>query len=215
VVVQLVPTVQRLPMPHAPQAVLPQSTSVSVPFRTASVQLVAEQVRPVHTPLAQSLATTQAAVSLHGSGQPPPQSTSVSLPFVTRSEQVASWQAPPAHTLARQSCPLTQPSPVAHALHPEAPPQSMSVSSPFFVASKQLGARHRRSVPQTALAQSEATAHPSAVAHGEQIPPPQSTPVSGVVRRPSVHEEATQRPAWHPPPTQPPRSRRPSLARSP
>ena len=54
---------------HAP----PQSTSVSVPFFTASVQSGAEHffVALLHTPLVQSAAAAQVFVSAHLGHEPP------------------------------------------------------------------------------------------------------------------------------------------------
>jgi hypothetical protein len=69
----------------------PQSTSVSVPFFTVSLQAGTWQMPPVQTPLAQSPAPPQTLPSAHlfAGAQEPPQSTSVSVPFFTVSLQPA------------------------------------------------------------------------------------------------------------------------------
>ncbi len=60
---------------------------VSVPFLTASVQLGAAHLPPVHTPLAQSAGLEQ-LLSVPQGAQVPPQSTSASVPFFNPSTQV-------------------------------------------------------------------------------------------------------------------------------
>jgi hypothetical protein len=75
----------------------PQSTSVSVPFLTVSVQAAAAHLLPVHLPLpgnAQSVLATHVALTAHVAPQFPPQSTSVSVPSFTRSPHVAATQVP-------------------------------------------------------------------------------------------------------------------------
>src|SRR6202522_1987588 len=78
------------PTGHPP----PQSTPVSVPFWIPSVQVGAWQVRgePPHTPLAQSLATSQSVPVAQGAHAGPPQSTPVSAPSFTPSVQVRGTQ---------------------------------------------------------------------------------------------------------------------------
>src|SRR5207244_1575965 len=66
----------------------PQSTSVSKPFLTRSVQTGARQVT-LQTPLPQSPETTHFFPAVHLGHRPPPQSTSVSEPFCVVSAQVA------------------------------------------------------------------------------------------------------------------------------
>jgi hypothetical protein len=73
---QSVPTRQFKPAAHFGQ-VPPQSTSVSLPFRTLSVQLGAEQVT-LHTPAKQSVAAPHFLPVPHFPQLGPPQSTSVS-----------------------------------------------------------------------------------------------------------------------------------------
>ena len=82
------PALQAEPAPQRLQAVAPpQSTSVSPPFWTRSLQEGGWQTAAVQTPLWQSAARLQASPSAQ-SGQEPPQSTSVSLPFWTKSLQL-------------------------------------------------------------------------------------------------------------------------------
>jgi hypothetical protein len=82
-----------------PPQLPPQSTSVSLPFWTPSLQAAAAHFLATHLPLAGSAQSASLAQPLWG-GQPPqlpPQSTSVSLPFFTASPQVAATHAPCAH----------------------------------------------------------------------------------------------------------------------
>jgi hypothetical protein len=74
----------------------PQSTSLSEPFWTVSLQAAAAHLPPVHLPLTGSL---QSPLILHTpmTGQPlqlPPQSVSVSSPFLAPSPQLAATQSP-------------------------------------------------------------------------------------------------------------------------
>jgi len=72
----------------------PQSTAVSVPFFTVSVQLGVAHRPPAQTPLAQlppAAVPVPHILPFAQDGQAPPQSTSVSLPFFTRSVQLAGW----------------------------------------------------------------------------------------------------------------------------
>jgi len=124
----------------------PQSTSLSVPFFTLSVQTGAAHLVAVQTPLMQSPAPPQEALVLHFVAQVPPQSLSVSLPFFTPSMQLGVWHlravepAPAAQTCDWQSAPPAQLSPSSQGA--QAPPQSTSVSLLFFTPSMQLGAWH-------------------------------------------------------------------------
>jgi hypothetical protein len=70
-----------LPVEHLGQ-LPPQSTSLSLPFFTPSVQLGAAQVPMEHEPSAHCMPLVQRRPSAHG-GQLPPQSTSPSLPLRT------------------------------------------------------------------------------------------------------------------------------------
>jgi hypothetical protein len=92
------PTPQVLPLAHFVEQPPPQSTSVSVPFFTLSVQSGAWHTLLVHTPDWQSAATTHAFVAAHFVEQLPPQSTSVSVPFFTPSVQSGAWQTLLVHT---------------------------------------------------------------------------------------------------------------------
>jgi hypothetical protein len=75
----------------------PQSTSVSVPFRTVSVQLGGWQIPPEQTWLWQSVEKTQCRLLAQGGHVPPPQSTSVSFPSTTPFKQGGSTHTPFAH----------------------------------------------------------------------------------------------------------------------
>jgi hypothetical protein len=77
---------------HVPQLPPPQSTSVSVPFSTRSVQVGVAQrlVAGGQTKLVQSAARAQVCPVSQGRQVLPPQSTSVSLPFLATSEHVGS-----------------------------------------------------------------------------------------------------------------------------
>jgi hypothetical protein len=93
------PLAQSLGTVHAPpvaqrahDVVPPQSTPLSPPFLTPSLQAGAWHTLPVHTPLEQSAATPQALPVAHFVLQLPPQSTSVSVPFFTVSVQLGAWQ---------------------------------------------------------------------------------------------------------------------------
>jgi hypothetical protein len=67
----------------------PQSTSVSAPFRTPSLQVASAQALPVHTPLEQSVVSVHACPAPQVAHAAPPQSMSVSVPFFTPSAHVA------------------------------------------------------------------------------------------------------------------------------
>jgi hypothetical protein len=143
--VQSAGTAQAFPSLHGVQ-LPPQSTSVSVPFLTVSVQLGAEQVIVAgsHTPLTQSAPMAQPRVSAHGE-QLPPQSTSVSEPFATPSlgRHEGVWQrlGEPAQTPLSQSLASVQRVSDGH-LVVQPLPQSMPASVPFLTPSLQSGAAH-------------------------------------------------------------------------
>ena len=65
----------------------PQSTPVSVPFFTPSVQEGGWHVPLEHTRPRQSVPMAHCCTVPHEGHEPPPQSTSVSEPFITRSVQ--------------------------------------------------------------------------------------------------------------------------------
>jgi hypothetical protein len=153
----------------------PQSTVGSVPFSTPSLHVGAVHrcVVKVHTELAQSVATRQAARGAHPV-QLPPQSTSVSLPLRTPSVQLVGWQVPFEQLAWSQSVFATQCSVTAQRVQPLlVPPQSRSVSSWFSRPSEHDGERHLPPVHSATL-QSTDVAQLLPVAHGLQVPP-QST----------------------------------------
>src|SRR5437762_2933128 len=137
-VVQSPLTVQALPGAHLAVQEPPQSTSVSVPFLTTSVQVATWQVT-LHTPLAQSDGAPQLLLVPHLVLQVPPQSTSLSVPFFTPSAQLGALQTLSAHTRFKQSLPPVQTAPVGHFAQALVPPQSTSTSPPFFTTSEQVG----------------------------------------------------------------------------
>jgi len=96
----------------------PQSTAVSLPFFTVSVQVGTAHAPLVQTPLVQfppAPVPVPHILPLAQAGQAPPQSTSVSLPFFTRSVQAAGWHAPAVQTPLLQFAPLVpQALPSAH-----------------------------------------------------------------------------------------------------
>src|SRR5262245_64211652 len=81
----------------------PQSTSVSVPFFTPSLQAGAVQTRLVHFPLVQSVFCVQGWPSAQGPQSIPPQSMPVSFVSFTMLVQLASTE-----TCAPLQMPLTQ-----------------------------------------------------------------------------------------------------------
>jgi hypothetical protein len=112
----------------------PQSTSVSSPFLTPSLQTGTEQAPPSQTPLTQSVFDLQVLPFGHLS-QEPPQSTSVSVPFWTPSTQLGTVHVPPPQTPLTQSVALPHDFSSGHL--GQDPPQSTSVSSPFLTLSSQ------------------------------------------------------------------------------
>ena len=140
--VQMLDWQSPLPLHIAPppqrcvQIVPPQSTPVSVPFRTVSVQDGATHTFAVQTPFRQSVASAHTLLVVHFEQSGPPQSVSISAPFFTLSMQVGITQIPEAHARLVQSRGRLQP----HG--PQLPPQSTESSSPFFCPSAQLGATH-------------------------------------------------------------------------
>ncbi|HVU03081.1 MAG TPA: hypothetical protein VHE30_15075 [Polyangiaceae bacterium] len=108
VVVQSVPVRHFFPEPQAVQVPPPQSTSVSLPFWTASLHAGVRQV-PLQTPEVQSLAAVHVLLSTHFGQPPPPQSTSVSLPFFARSVQLGVAHVVPLQTALAQSVGMAHP----------------------------------------------------------------------------------------------------------
>jgi hypothetical protein len=143
---QSVSTVQPPPTAQSFGHEPPQSTSVSVPFRTESLQLALAQVPPEHLPLAgsaQSEFALQPLPTAHVDGQPPPQSVSGSGPFLTPSVHVGVAHLPPVHLPlagSAQSLSSAHDKPAPQGL--QLPPQSLSVSSPFRTESPQPAATH-------------------------------------------------------------------------
>ena len=151
----------------APAQDPPQSTSVSVPFSSPSVQEGAWQRPPVQTLLVQSLALTHLRPVPHlPQVLLPPQSTSVSPPFCTVSVQVAALHVSglPVQTPSVQSLATAQ---VLVAPHlPHEPPQSTSVSVPFLMVSLQVAATQVCEPEQTGVA----PLHWASVRHWTQAP---------------------------------------------
>jgi len=188
----------------------PQSTPVSTPFFTLSVQEGAAHSPAVHTPLAQSEPVPHPwLVPQRAQVLAPPQSTPVSRPFFTPSVQLGA-----AHRPAWQT-PLEQLAPLVPHIWPTAqvwlvgaatqePPQSTSLSLPFFSVSLQLAGVQVPFAPQMPFTQSAATAHPFPSAHlwfvGEAAhDPPQSGAVSLPFFTPSVQVGTAQAPEVHTP----------------
>lgn len=196
---QSLPAWHRPPTSHAGHSP-PQSTSVSVPFGMASVQLGTAHDPSSQTPLSQSAAREQDAPEPQR-GQFPPQSTSVSSPLRSPSRQWAGAQTPGSEGRARWQTPLrqsawaSQPRPSWQPGHP--PPQSTEVSAPFRTVSVQEGAA-QTPPSQTPLTQSSARVQPSASGQGAHGPP-QSIPVSASPGRPSPQAAGRQRPSWQNP----------------
>ena len=92
------PAVQDLPVAQGAQLGPPQSTSVSAPFLTASLQAGAVQIPAEQILLWQSEKAVHALPPAHGAQLGPPQSTSVSVPFLTASLQAGAVQTPPEQT---------------------------------------------------------------------------------------------------------------------
>jgi hypothetical protein len=126
-------TTHCFPELHRTQAP-PQSTSVSVPFLTVSLQAGTEHRPPLHTPLVQSVLSAQPWPSEHFGQVGPPQSTSVSGPFLARSLHVGTAHFPPLQTPLVQSVLAVQLRPSEH-FGQLGPPQSTSVSASFRILS--------------------------------------------------------------------------------
>ena len=86
---QSAPAEQVWPFRHPEHRLPPQSTSLSAPFFTLSVQLAAWHLLPKQIALWQSLACAQARGAAHLGHMGPPQSTSVSRAFFAVSLQLA------------------------------------------------------------------------------------------------------------------------------
>jgi hypothetical protein len=127
---------------QAGQAPPPQSTSVSVPLSTLSLQVAMAQVCVVllQTWLRQSRGPfVQPWPAGHAGQAPPPQSIPVSVPLRTPSLQAAAVQVCVVGSqiwLRQSRGPCTQALPAMHGGQAP-PPQSMSVSVPFCTPSVQ------------------------------------------------------------------------------
>jgi hypothetical protein len=126
-----------MPLSHKPQ-LLPQSTPVSVPLCTSSLQVASWQngvgqaspsqsvLEAEHTPSTQSASFSQSRPGRHGA-HGPPQSTSASVAFFTPSSQVGIWHVPSLQAPLKQSLCLSHGWPIPQGGQP--PPQSMPVSA--------------------------------------------------------------------------------------
>ena len=133
----ILPTAQRAHMVGPPQ-----STSVSPPFRTMSVQVGVWQRDMEQTLLRQSDPARQLKpLAQRGHAVAPPQSVSVSPPFWVMSVQLgAGSQTPPVQLPLWQSDPRAQNWWMPQRGHAFVPPQSVSVSPSLRTPSVQLGA---------------------------------------------------------------------------
>jgi hypothetical protein len=174
----------------------PQSTAVSEPFITPSVQLAPWQMLLVHTPLWQSAETVQPEPFGQFVAQVPPQSTPVSLPFFTPSVQVGVAHALFVHTPLVQSPGTEHAAPFAHFVV-QVPPQSTAVSEPFFTVSVHDAVWQTPAVhtPLAGSTQSVAFAHFLPAPHAVHVPPPQSTSVSAPFWTLSLQPAPWQAPA--------------------
>jgi hypothetical protein len=93
---QSAPVLQPWPFGHLLGHVLPQSTPVSVPFFTVSVQVGFLQMLEIQLADVQSVLLAQ-PWSFGHLGQVPPQSVPVSLPFLVPSVHDGVWHAPLMH----------------------------------------------------------------------------------------------------------------------
>jgi hypothetical protein len=203
-------TTQVLPFAQSPQDGPPQSTSVSLPFFTVSLQPAPWQTFgvPLQTLLIQSPATLHVLPVPQSPHVPPPQSTSVSAPFLTTSEHVGAWQVT-LQTPLEQSFGAPHVLPVPHRAQPGdgvGPPQSMSLSPWFFAPSAHVGVvqasdTHRVLVQSVPVVQ--ALVGPQRL---QLVAPPQSTSLSAWFFTVSVHDGAAQTlpvqtPLWQSPAT--------------
>jgi hypothetical protein len=197
-ITQSVFAAQPLPTLHFAEQVLPQSTSVSVPFFVVSVQVGDWQIPLVHTWLWQSALPPHFLVAGQA-GHEPPQSTSVSVPFLTLSAQLWAWHTPEAeHELDAQSAPVLHACPVVHFVEQE-PPQSVSVSLPFFTPSPHAAPWQTLPVhlPLAGRTQSALPLQPLPTPHLPGQEPPQSVSVSLPFFARSVQLAVWQTPAVH------------------
>ena len=131
----------RTPGSYAP----PQSTSVSLPFFTPSLQVGAWQMPPVHTPLVQSPATAQPLPSAHSWARAAAAAVDVGLAAVLHAVGAAARRR-------RRRCRRRSTQSLAaraglrrcRSAAQVAPPQSTSVSAPFFTRRCSSAPRRRR-----------------------------------------------------------------------
>jgi len=148
---QSAPAAQVVPRPHSPQVPPPQSTPVSLPFFTPSVQdgVAHEPVSPLATqmPLAQSPAAQHLRPLAQAEQRPPPQSVSLSTSLRTPSAHVAILQSPLGFTtlgpeLASPADPVfTQVSAIARYQYRD-PAGGMSARRPPVVVDEYVPSRH-------------------------------------------------------------------------
>jgi hypothetical protein len=182
----------------------PQSTSVSEPFVTRSVQLEGWQVEAEQTPLWQSPPPVQAFPSGQRGQTPPPQSTAVSAPFFTPSAQLATWQVPEEQTPLGQSLPPTHSTQAPAPSHIVPPPMAQAVPAAAFTweATPAVQTPSRQGVPVDGLsAPSLATTTWPAPSHWFDLQSPETgsetlVPVTLAV---SPHWPPTQVAATHGP----------------
>jgi hypothetical protein len=179
---------------HGMQVAPPQSTSVSSPSITPSVQWLVWQVcmSAWHQVLVQSLPEMHALPSPHVEQVPPPQSTSVSAPSLRPSPH---WLATHTSVIELQK-PLLQSASLRHlsaSAHGEqsGPPQSTSVSPGSSLAFWHDDETHSPAAEHCMDAQSPFATHicPT-LQRVAQVAPPQSMSVSPPSSRPSVHVDA-------------------------
>jgi len=213
---QSLPAMHVEPAAHLGHVGPPQSTPVSLPLETPSVQVAAGAALHVllvtlQVAVRQSLLPLQLPPIAHLPHVVPPQSTPDSSPFLMPSVHVAAAHLfmvvvvvilvvvfvtvtlIAAQLLLRQSVLVTQ-SPLAGHLGHVGPPQSTPVSLLFLMPSPQPAGRAEMHmllvVLQLPLRQSLALLQLTPVGHFGQVRPPQSTPVSMPFLTPSVHVAA-------------------------
>jgi hypothetical protein len=140
----------------------PQSTPVSLPSFTPSLQVVATQtwVIVLQAIEVQSDSCKHCFPSGHAAQMPPPQSTSVSLPSLTWSSHVEATQVPEpmSHTVDAQSRVSLQSLPTAQAAQVP-PPQSTSVSLPSLTPSAHSDGTHLSATQVRPTLQSPSSRH--------------------------------------------------------
>jgi hypothetical protein len=126
---QSVPLLQVWLSSHFVLQLPPQSTSVSLPFLTESLQVATWQMRFTQRPLWQSVAVRHAWPWMQlGPQSSPPQSRSDSSPLTAPSSQLGATQRPSLQTSLRQSALTSHAASSGHGPHAVPPPQSTSDS---------------------------------------------------------------------------------------